>query len=144
MAAVTSIMRAQQIMLARIEAVLKPFGVTFARYELLTLLSFTRSGSLPMKNASARLQVHPTSVTNAVDRLEAAGYVRRLPHPTDRRTTLVEITPSGQAIVLEATARLNAEVFARPGLSQDDIHSLIRVLSGFRHDAGDFADPGSR
>lgn len=141
MAAVTSIMRTQQIMLARIEAVLKPFGVTFARYELLTLLSFTRNGALPMKNASARLQVHPTSVTNAVDRLEAAGFVRRASHPTDRRTTLVEITPAGQAIVREATARLNAEVFAKPGLGQDDVESLISVLGGFRRDAGDFADP---
>ena len=140
MAAVTSIMRTQQIMLARIEAVLKPFGVTFARYELLTLLSFTRSGALPMKNASARLQVHPTSVTNAVDLLEATGYVRRVAHPTDRRTTLVEITSAGKAIVKAATARLNAEVFASPGLAKDDMESLIGILAGFRRDAGDYAD----
>ncbi len=78
MAAVTAIMRTQQILLARIEGSLKQFGLTFARFELLRLLSFTRSGALPMAKAGARLQVHPTSVTNAVDRLESAGLVRRL------------------------------------------------------------------
>jgi DNA-binding MarR family transcriptional regulator len=141
MAAITSIMRTQQIMLARIEAVLKPFGVTFARYELLALLSFTRSGALPMKKASARLQVHPTSVTNAVDRLEAARYVRRVAHPSDRRATLVEITPAGRALVSAATERLNADVFASPGLAPGDARTLIGVLAGFRRAAGDFAEP---
>ena len=77
MAAITAIMRTQQILLARIEGVLKPFGLTFARYELLALLSFARSGALPMNKASALLQVHPTSVTNAVDRLQDAGLVVR-------------------------------------------------------------------
>ncbi|MGH3357726.1 MAG: MarR family transcriptional regulator, partial [Nocardioidaceae bacterium] len=89
MAAVTSVMRAQQIMLARVHEVLKPFDLTFARYELLALLQFTRTGSLPMSKASSLLQVHPTSVTNAVDRLESVGLVRRLPHPDDRRGVLV-------------------------------------------------------
>ncbi len=77
MAAITAIMRTQQILLGRIETALKPFGLTFARYELLALLSFARSGALPMNKASALLQVHPTSVTNAVDRLQEAGLVLR-------------------------------------------------------------------
>ena len=53
MAAVTAIVRTQQIFLSRIDRVLGPLGLTFARYELLTLLSFTRSGALPMAKASA-------------------------------------------------------------------------------------------
>ncbi len=55
MTAVTSIMRAQQLMLARVDAALRPFHLTFARYELLTLLSFSRAGRMPMASASARL-----------------------------------------------------------------------------------------
>ncbi|MBL3747735.1 MarR family transcriptional regulator, partial [Mycobacteroides abscessus subsp. massiliense] len=77
MAAVTSVMRAHQIMLARVEDVLRPHGLTFSRYELLMLLSFSRAGSMPMAKASARLQVHPTSVTNTVDRLEESGRAAR-------------------------------------------------------------------
>ncbi|WP_241387146.1 MarR family winged helix-turn-helix transcriptional regulator [Rhodococcus sp. CH91] len=138
MAAVTSVMRAQQIMMARVEEVLKPFGLTFARYELLTLLHFTRSGALPMAKASARLQVHPTSVTNAVDRLEKAGLVRRTPHPTDRRATLVELTDEGRDLAIQATEKLNTEVFARPGIPDEHLDSLLRILAGMRHDAGDF------
>ena len=140
MAAVTSIMRTQQILLARIEGVLKGFDLTFARFELLRLLSFTRHGSLPMAKASARLQVHPTSVTNAVDRLEAAALVRRVAHPTDGRATLVEITDAGLERVHAATLELNAAVFTRPGFDAAAIAELNRLLHGFRRDAGDFVD----
>ena len=138
MAAVTSVMRAQQIMLARVHEVLKPFDLTFARYELLALLSFTRKGALPMSKASSLLQVHPTSVTNAVDRLESAGLVRRLPHPEDRRGVLVEITDTGRDKTLSATKQLNAKVFAEPGLKPDDVDVLVSVLTNLRGDAGDF------
>src|SRR4051812_42302172 len=48
MAAATSIMRAQQIMLAAVDAALRPYGLTFARWEALVLLSFTRQGELPL------------------------------------------------------------------------------------------------
>ena len=138
MAAVTSLMRAQQIVLARVDEALKPTGLTFARYELLALLSFTRAGALPMAKASARLQVHPTSVTNAVDRLEKASLVKRVPHPSDRRATLIEITDAGRSVVQDATERLNEKVFAHPGLPEDKIDSLVRILSHLRRDAGDF------
>jgi DNA-binding MarR family transcriptional regulator len=140
MAAVTAIMRTQQILLARIEGVLKTFDLTFARFELLRLLSFTRHGSLPMAKASARLQVHPTSVTNAVDRLEAAELVRRVSHPTDGRTTLVEITDAGRERVHAATLELNSAIFTRPGFDATSVAELNRLLYGFRRDAGDFVE----
>ncbi|MGX1163708.1 DNA-binding MarR family transcriptional regulator [Arthrobacter sp. SLBN-100] len=143
MAAVTALMRAQQILLARIEAVLKPHGLSFARYELLALLSFTRSGSLPMAKASARLQVHPTSVTSAVNRLERAGLVRRVAHPTDGRATLVQISAKGREVVNAATQDLNAEVFTRTGFTGNEVDVLIETLGRFRRQAGDF-DENSR
>ena len=139
MAAITAVMRTQQILLARIDAVLKGFDLTFSRFELLTLLSFSRTGSLPMAKASERLQVHPTSVTNAVDRLEAAGLVRRVAHPTDGRATLVEVTDAGRARALAATHKLNSIVFERPGFSETELDELNALLARFRRDAGDFA-----
>jgi DNA-binding MarR family transcriptional regulator len=138
MALVTAIVRTQQVLLARIEKVLTPLGLTFARYELLTLLSFTRHGALPMAKASARLQVHPTSVTNAVDRLERAGLVERTAHPTDGRMTLVAITEDGRALAHSATLELNAEVFEATGFDEDETATLNRMLEGFRRRAGDF------
>ena len=138
MTAVTSIIRAQQLMFARIDTALRPFGLSFARYELLRLLGFTREGRMPMASAIARLQVHPTSVTNAVDRLEDAGLVTRSTHPEDRRAMLVALTPSGRALAERATQTLNAEVFERPHLSSTDVRSLVDVLTRLRRDAGDF------
>jgi DNA-binding MarR family transcriptional regulator len=140
MAAVTSIMRAQAIMLARVDEVLRPLDLSFARYELLMLLSFTKSGALPMAKASARLQVHPTSTTNAAGRLEIAGLVVRRPHPVDGRAVLVEITDAGRKLAAKATTRLNAEVFTQPGLSPRRLRTLVSVLRELRLDAGDFKD----
>ncbi len=138
MALVTAIVRTQQVLLARIEKVLNPLGLTFARYELLTLLSFTKHGSLPMAKASARLQVHPTSVTNAVDRLEQAGLVERTSHPSDGRMTLVAITRDGRALAKAATQELNTEVFSNVGFTSEEVGQLNRMLEGFRRTAGDF------
>jgi DNA-binding MarR family transcriptional regulator len=138
MAAVTSVMRVQQLLLSRVEEVLRPYDLTFARYELLMLLSFTRAGALPLSRIGARLQVHPTSVTNAVDRCEARGLVRRVPHPSDRRTTLAELTPEGRELAAKATEAVNREVFSALGLSSADLGSLVEVLTRFRSAAGDF------
>jgi DNA-binding MarR family transcriptional regulator len=139
MAAVTSVMRAQAIMLARTEAVLRPLGLSFARYELLTLLSFTRRGTLPMAQAGALLQVHPTSITNAVSRLEKAGLVRREPHPDDGRAVIIQITEQGRALVAEATKHINADLFTQLGLPDHGLRTLFSVIRDLRREAGDFA-----
>lgn len=138
MAAVTSLMRGQQIMSARAEAALRGLGLTFARYEVLMILLFSRRGALPMRVIGSRLQVHPTSVTNAVDRLEADGLVVRVPHPEDRRGTLAEITPVGRRLARRATGHLNTELFADVGLSEAQLDALVKLLRALRRSAGDF------
>src|SRR5947199_2189351 len=128
MAAVTSIMRAQQVLLARLNDVLRPFGLTFPRYEALMLLSFTRRGALPLGKIGERLQVHRTSVTNIIDKLEADGLVRRVPHAEDRRATLAEITDEGRAAANAATEVLNAECFGIASLPPRDLERLTTIL----------------
>jgi DNA-binding MarR family transcriptional regulator len=138
MAAVTSLMRAQQIVLARVDEVLRPLDLTFARYEVLMLLLFSRAGALPLNKIGVRLQVHPTSVTSAVDRLQARGHVRRIPHPSDRRAILAQITEEGRAAALAATEKLNDTVFADPGLPERGVRRLVALLAEMRRAAGDF------
>ena len=138
MAAATSIVRAHQLVLAAIDGALRPLGLTFARYEALVLLSFSSRGSLPLGKMGERLMIHPTSVTNIVDRLEAQGFIRRVPHPTDRRTTLAEITDQGRKVVEEATKAVTEVSFAMDGLSEREIEQLIRLLRKLRLSAGDF------
>jgi DNA-binding MarR family transcriptional regulator len=138
MAAVTSVMRVQQILLSAVDAALRPHGLTFARYEALVLLTFARSGRLPMRVMGERLQLHPTSVTNIVDRLQADGLVRRVPHPTDRRATLVEITPAGTAVLEDATKSVTDIGFGLAGLSTEEQDRLTELLGRVRRAAGDF------
>ncbi len=138
MAAATSITRAHQIILARVNEVLAPHGLTFSRYEALVLISFTRRGSLPMGKIGERLQVHPTSVTNAIDRLEAAGYVTRVAHPTDRRTTLAAITEAGRATVELATKDLEAIRYGLDDVAPKTTIGIVGLLAELRHSAGDF------
>src|SRR5512134_1848297 len=72
MHAVTSLMRVQQLVLAQLDEILRPHGLTFARYEALVLLTFSRAGSLPLGKMGERLQVHPTSITSVIYRLESS------------------------------------------------------------------------
>ena len=138
MALVTSVMRVQQVFLARIEAILRPFGLTFARYEVLRLLAFTRRGVMPVGKIGERLQVHPASVTNAVQRLEADELVRRTDNPNDGRSVLAEITASGRLLVEECTHRLNAEVFAAVPIPLGQQERAFKALKGVRKAFGDF------
>jgi DNA-binding MarR family transcriptional regulator len=138
MAAVTSVMRVHQIVLAAVEPALRPLGLTFARYEALVLLSFSRRGSLPMRVMGERLQLHPTSVTNIVDRLEADDLVQRSPHPTDGRTTLVAITDAGRAKLELATKAVTGVDFGLVGLTVEQLQELTRLLTFVRGAAGDF------
>jgi len=140
MALVTSVMRAQQLFQARVDTVLTPFELTFARFEVLMLLDFTKRGQLPLARIGERLQVHPASVTNAINRLEAAQLVTRQPHPTDGRTTLAVITPAGRRRVRQAAMALNDEVFTQLEVPAAAADQVVAVLAGLRRSAGDFAD----
>jgi DNA-binding MarR family transcriptional regulator len=134
----TSVMRVQQILLARFDAVLRPHGLTFARYEALVLLAFARSGELPLKVMGERLMVHPTSVTNIMDRLVAAGLAERRPNPADGRGVLAALTPRGRDLAEAATADLMAIEFGLAGLSEGQLGELFGGLRQVRLAAGDF------
>jgi DNA-binding MarR family transcriptional regulator len=137
MAAATSIMRAQQIVQASVDEALRPYGLTFARYEALVLLVFSKRGALPMGKMGERLMIHPTSVTNIVDRLEGQGFVRRRPHDHDRRTTLVEITAAGRRVVDEATGEVVACDFGLDGLSGAELEQVTALVRAIRVNSGE-------
>ena len=139
MRAVTSLMRAQQIVINELDDILRKHGLTFARFEALVLLTFSRRGSLPLGKMGERLQVHPTSVTSIVRRLESAGLVTRTPHPDDGRAVLCEITPEGRDLVERATADLVKADFALSGLTDEQLKMLWTVLEPLRRNAGDFS-----
>ena len=138
MHAVTSLMRVHQLVLGQLDEILRPHGLTFARYEALVLLVFSRTGALPLGKMGERLQVHATSVTSLVDRLESAGLVVRRRHPEDGRAVLAEITDEGRATVEKATADLVEARFALSSLTDDQLGDLSTLLRPVRQEAGDF------
>ena len=140
MAAVTSVMRVQQLMMRRIDDVLDPFDLTFARYEVLMLLGFSRTGALPPGKAGERLQVHPASITNAINRLERDGLVIRRDNPRDGRSVLVEITDAGRQVAAAASDALNEDVFEEMPLPDDALDVMVGMLRSLRAGWGDL-DP---
>ena len=138
MSAITSVMRAEQILMGRLNELLAAFDLTFPRYEALMLLYYSSHGTLPLGKIGDRLQVHRASVTNLVDRLEAGGLVERRPHETDRRTVLAAITPAGHEIAERATAVLNEASFGTGRLTRRQLEQLVSTLRVLRLDAGDF------
>jgi len=138
MVAVTSIMRAQQIIMARLNELLEPLDLTFPRYEALMLLFYSRRGQLPLGKISDRLQVHRASVTNVVDKLVASGYVERVQHGRDRRAVLASITAEGRIAARKATKRLNAAHFGTAPLDTEACEGLYAELTPLRAGAGDY------
>lgn len=136
MAMVTSLTRVHQILMERIDESLRPYDLTFARFEILRLLAFTRAGSLSMSRLGSLLQVHPTSVTSAVQRLEGQGFVTRSRDDLDKRVVRAAITNSGRRVIEPATVGVNA-VFAHPGMTPAEVATLVDLLGSIRAEAGD-------
>jgi DNA-binding MarR family transcriptional regulator len=87
--------------------------------------------------------VHPTSITNTIDRLERQGLVRRVPHAVDRRLTLASITPKGRRLAERATRALGQLRFGTEPLKDPDARALVEFLRSMRESVGDF-DSGNR
>ncbi|MGE9781914.1 MarR family winged helix-turn-helix transcriptional regulator [Janibacter sp. G368] len=137
MALMTSVVRAQQLVHERVESVLRPHDLTFARFEILRLLAFSRRSEMPMSRLGSLLQVHATSVTSAVARLEKQGLVERRQSPDDGRVVLASLTTKGANLVEDATQDLNAQVFSSPGLAETEVRQATALLSSLRAAHGD-------
>ena len=110
---------------------MKGCGTTYARMRLLGVLRC--HGPQIMSGLSGELGVTPRNVTALVDALEEDGLVRRKPHPSDRRATMIEMTGAGAAAcegMYPGHAEATAEVF--DDLSQDDQRELLRLLETLR------------
>lgn len=143
MAAVVSVMRAEQIFLNRAAAILRPLGLTFARYQVLGMLRW--AGPLTLGAVGHRLWITPATVTSAVDRLENAELCRRVAHPTDARATLVEITAKGRRLFDRSVEMLNADLFGTVGLEEHELELLVGLIGKIRAAEGDVvaSGPGS-
>lgn len=119
--------RTADLLFDRIGRLLRPLGVSAAGGLVLGLLR--DQGPLSPSELGDRLIVTRATVTGLLDSLERPGFVRRMPHPVDRRSLLVEITPLGLDVVQQVRTIVHRnERTWMSGLSDADLRSYIRQL----------------
>jgi DNA-binding MarR family transcriptional regulator len=138
MSTVFQLAHVHRLVVGRTEAVLRPMGLSFAGYELLMKLSLAGGDPIAVTQLGEMLQVHPTSVSSVLGRLESARLVIRVEAPQDRRKVLIGITRKGRSVAAEATAQLNRVVFERLPLTAVESEQLWLLLRNLRVNAGDF------
>jgi DNA-binding MarR family transcriptional regulator len=142
LAIMASVGRLAQIIQSEMEKTLKPLGLGLSRYLLLMTLLLTKGGSRRMSRLGWHMMVHPTTVTVAVDQLEKEGLVKRRPHPTDRRATLIELTPAGRALAEKASALVADQNFGLPTLTKSETTMSLDALTMLRRKLGDVTADG--
>jgi DNA-binding MarR family transcriptional regulator len=138
MAVFTAILRSYQLLNDQVHHVMRRHDLTFARYEVLAWLATDPESSLTLSWISKTLRIPPATVTNIIDRLEGQKLVRRVPHPSDARTTLAVITPRGRRAATDATEDLNSTVYERVGLSERKRGQLLELLAELRVSGNEF------
>ena len=108
-------------------------GLPHAWFEVLVRLARSENGQLTMGALAEQVTLTTGGITRLVDRMDAAGYVERLPCPTDRRVAFAAITKAGRKKLTEASevhAANLREVFA--GFSTRELTVLDRLLDRLR------------
>ena len=80
--------------------ILTQTGLTLPKYSLLSQL--VRHGKMPMTEASEKLYISKPALTNLVKRMEKERLLKKLEHPKDQRSYLLEVLPKGKKITLTA------------------------------------------
>lgn len=131
--ALVSMLRGYSVLMRRVEAALRPLGLTLSRFEVLLLLSFSRGERLPVMRLRDLLLIHGSSATYLVDRLVAAGLLEREADPGDRRVSLVHLTAAGRKRMQEGVEALRRAGFGgMDSLSEHDRRELAELLARLR------------
>ena len=124
---VMNLVRTADMVYDRIGTLLRPLGVSQAGGLVLGLLR--DHGPLSPSALGERLIVTRSTVTGVLDSLERRGFVRRTPHPTDRRSVVVEITSRGLRVLADIRRIVHANERAWLSVLPDaDLKKLIRLL----------------
>lgn len=94
------------------------------------LEALLHKGPLPVNEIGKKVLLTSGSITVAVDRLEAKGFVERRAHGTDRRARVVHLTPQGRKVIARAYADHAADMerLASGSLNRKERDTLIRLL----------------
>ena len=101
------------------------------RTDMRCLDTIEREGPVPAGRLAEATGLTSGAITTALDRLERAGYARRVHDPTDRRRVLVEITPQARErtyTFYEPHIALSEQLFQRYSQEQLELlHEFVRA-----------------
>jgi DNA-binding MarR family transcriptional regulator len=113
-----------------LDAAMAAHGVTTSEAAVLTVLAREApTHTLSPTNLHGAVVQSPAGITKTLARLEAAGLIRRIADPDDRRALLVELTPDGlrrAADVMVAATQFQAGLLAE--LDERSIRSMTRAV----------------
>lgn len=101
-------------------------------FEIMQLLG--RRAECRVQDVAAEFSITVGGTSKVVDRLEAAGYCRRRPHPNDRRSSVLELTANGRRLLDKAVVVFEDELQVRLGsaTSERSLEQLHRTLTSLR------------
>ena len=105
----------------------REYGMSYARGRVVAAL--TVSGPVLMRALSEAVGVTPRTITGLIDALEKDGWVERRPHPTDRRATIIALTPAAEIAFARLTqnyGHLSWDLVS--GIPEADLHAALRVI----------------
>ena len=106
---------------------LRPFG--FSLRQLHVLVALDEGGSMSQKDLVARMRVEQPSMAEMLARMERDGVVRRRPHPSDKRASLLSLTPRAKARLVDAKEALRESAdAATAGFDEQEKQLFVQQL----------------
>ena len=125
--------------IAAYKPILEPLGLTHPQY--LVMLTLWEREPRSLKEISTVLRLEPATLSPLVKRLEAAGYVTRERSTEDERQLALRLTPSGDALRLDARA-VPGKVVDALGVDMDELVDLHARLSAILQRISPLSDAG--
>ena len=128
-----SIVRTAGLLSDAMDQVLRPAGITVAQYNVLRILRGAEPDGLCRNEVRDRMLTRMPDMTRLLDRMEAAGLVRRVRNAEDRRMVGTHITEQGLALLDSVDAAVAAEHERQLGhLGAERLRTLIELLAAVR------------
>ena len=128
-AAVLAVLKTSSWLLHEVSPVFAEHGITPTRFDALEALS-RHGGTARPAELRDTLHLPAQTITSVLDQLQAAGLISRSPHPSDRRSTIAQLTPAGrQAIDQICPPLIDIETDCMSALSHAEQDQLISLLT---------------
>ncbi len=131
--ALLSVVRTSALMQKLSDRFFSQFGLTDVQFNILMILKEHESAGLSQQELSEHLIVTKSNVVGLIDRLERSGYVKRMPHPSDRRFNQIVLTPRGAKLESKIEESYFTEVDKMmDALTTSQKKSVIRAMETIR------------